>query len=77
MSSVIRKLHRSVIKDPVKARDFNKINIVFACEQCSYFQAEDGKCNLGFPNDLHKEEAQLKSYNMSGRFAFCRYLEID
>ncbi|MCB9025162.1 MAG: hypothetical protein H6625_02485 [Bdellovibrionaceae bacterium] len=77
MSKVLRKLNRSVIKDPVKARDFNRLNIFFACEQCSYFQPQDGKCNLGFPNEVHKMDAQLKQYYMSGSFAFCRYSELD
>lgn len=74
---VLRKVSRSVIKDPVKAKDFNKLSLVFNCEQCSYFQETDGKCNLGFPNEVHRKEAQIKLYNLSGRFAFCRYLEID
>ncbi|MCB0357440.1 MAG: hypothetical protein KDD40_10550 [Bdellovibrionales bacterium] len=77
MSQEIRKSSRSLIKDPVKARDFNKLNIIFCCEQCSYFQPQNGLCNLGFPNHVHREEAQLKCYSMSGKFAFCRYLEID
>ena len=77
MSKAIRKSSRSLIKDPVKARDFNNLNIMYCCEQCSYFQPKEGLCNLGFPNHMHRREAQLKGYNMSGKFSFCRYLEID
>lgn len=77
MSNFIKKSSRSVIKDPVKAKDFNQLNIIFACEQCSYFQPHNGLCNLGFPNGVHKRKAQMKNYNMSGRLAFCRYSEID
>jgi hypothetical protein len=77
MPEIIKKVPRSVIKDPVKASDFNRLNLVYCCEQCSYYQENDTKCNLGFPNDLHRKEAQLKSFSLSGRFAFCRYLEID
>ncbi len=67
-----------MIKDPVKARDFNNLHLIYSCEQCSFFHKNtDQKCNLGLPNDIHRKKAQLKSYYLSGRFAFCRFLEID
>ncbi|MCB0391749.1 MAG: hypothetical protein KDD58_10675 [Bdellovibrionales bacterium] len=77
MSESLKKNSRSLIKDAVKARDFNNLNLIYSCEQCSYFQPQNGLCNLGFPNQVHRQDNQLKSYNMSGKFAFCRYLEID
>ena len=68
---------RSVIKDPIKPRDFRRLNLIFCCEQCTYFQQDDKICNLGFPSEPHQRRQQLHTYNLSGRMAFCRFLEID
>ncbi len=68
---------RSVIKDPIKASDFNNLNMIFCCEQCSFFEVKNKVCNFGYHHVPHLYEEQLKSYNMGGKMAFCRFLEID
>ena len=68
---------RSPIRDPIKAQDFRELNLIYCCEQCSYFEHETETCNLGYQTGLHRQKAQLKSYELSGKMTFCRLLEID
>ena len=66
-----------VIRDRVKASDFNSLDIIYCCEKCTYFESSVSKCNLGMKVAPHLKESQMKSYRMGGKFAFCRFLEID
>ena len=68
---------KSIIKDKVKASDYNNLNLIYHCEQCSYFEPDSGKCNLGFANTHHLKVTQDRYFNLGGRMAFCRFLEID
>ena len=68
---------KQIIKDPVNPSDFRKFNMVYCCEQCVYFEADRKECNIGFKTEHHRKATQLKSYNLSGKMAFCRFLEID
>ncbi|MCB0412662.1 MAG: hypothetical protein KDD22_09060 [Bdellovibrionales bacterium] len=68
---------RSVIYDKVNPTDFLKLDITYACEQCSHFDTENERCTIGYDCSLHRRKAQLKMYELSGRMAFCRFCEID
>lgn len=65
--------------------DFLKYDFTFACEQCSHFapnndpqkESGGGLCTIGYSTEPHRREANLKSYELSGRMAFCRFLEVD
>ena len=63
--------------DPVKASDFLNLNIVYACEQCTYFSEEKKTCAMGFNTALHLKKNQDELYNRTGRLAICRFQEID
>ncbi|MGE0762467.1 MAG: hypothetical protein AB7N80_04240 [Bdellovibrionales bacterium] len=75
--SEIVKSNRSLILDPVNPRDFAELNMIYACEQCSHFDPEGAQCTIGYEAHLHRRDRQLKLYNLSGRMAFCRFMEID
>ncbi len=70
-------LNRGIIFDKVNPRDFNSVNLMYSCEQCSFFNGENKSCNMGHNTKYHLKENQLKSYELSGRMCICRNHEID
>jgi hypothetical protein len=68
---------RSIILDAVHPRDFREMNVIYCCEQCSYFDSRKKTCAMGFHVEKHTRENQLKLYHMTGKFAVCRSQEID
>ncbi|MEZ0390611.1 MAG: hypothetical protein ACAH59_00245 [Pseudobdellovibrionaceae bacterium] len=81
----VQKLHRRTPKrlstsirfDSVNPTDYLKYDFRFACEDCSHFNSEGGNCTLGYNSAWHRREFQKKSYELSGKMALCRFLEID
>ena len=53
-----------------------KFEMIFNCEQCSHFAPSSGICTMGF-QPQHKRLEQLALYELTGKMAFCRFLEID
>lgn len=70
-------LRKSIIMDKVKAQDLRDLNMVFSCEECSYYNLNTDACAMGFNHQKHKRDAQLKLYELTGRMAICRAQEID
>jgi len=68
---------RGLILDRISAEDYRKLNFIYCCEQCSYYDPEENMCSMGHKTKLHLKKAQLKSYELTGKMAFCRNLEID
>lgn len=68
---------QSVKLDPIDARDFQKHKMIFCCEQCSHFSPSDSICTIGYESSPHLRANNLKSYELTGRMALCRFLEID
>jgi hypothetical protein len=68
---------RSIILDGINPRDFRELNVIYACEQCSFFDGKKKSCAMGFPVEYHLRENQLKRYNLTGKMAICRAQEID
>jgi hypothetical protein len=68
---------RSIILDGIHPRDFRELNIMYACEQCSYFNRETKRCAMGFKVEKHLRENQLALYYRTGKMAICRSQEID
>ncbi len=71
------RTRRGVIYDPIDPREFNHLSLTYCCEQCSHFDPASESCTIGYSAALHRRELQLKNYELSGRMAFCRYMEID
>jgi hypothetical protein len=69
--------HESIFLDPIHPSDFLRLNIAFSCEHCSHFDDENRRCTIGYNARNHMREKQLKTYELTGRMALCRALEID
>lgn len=72
-----RPIRKSPMKEKISPTDFRRLKIAFTCEDCSYYFQGDQVCTLGLNPELHKKNLQLKSYNLSGKVHFCRFLEVD
>lgn len=68
---------RSLILDPIHPRDYRQMDIIFYCEQCSHFDPSSAQCTIGYDASKHLEAVQRRSYELTGRVAFCRFSEID
>ncbi|MEO0335917.1 MAG: hypothetical protein AAF202_05975 [Pseudomonadota bacterium] len=73
----IRASRRSVIKDKIDPREFQSLNLIYCCEQCSHFDAPNNTCTIGYDSSKHLRKVQLHDYYLSGRMAQCRFGEID
>lgn len=76
-SEGIPSSRRSLILDPIHPQDFNHIAFTYCCEQCSHFDEATGSCTIGYDASKHRRADQLKLYDLTGRMAFCRFMEID
>lgn len=72
-----KRINTSIKRDGVHPRDWLMFNKPWACEDCSHFDEARGSCTLGYNPSPHLRETQRKSYELSGKIAFCRFLEID
>lgn len=70
-------LRRGIVQDAVSAKDFLELDLRYACEQCSHFDPLSELCTFGHQAENHKMAVQLKNYELTGRLAICRNLEID
>jgi len=68
---------KSIILDPVKARDLRELNVIYCCEQCVYFDPARARCAMGFKVEKHMKANQDRLYELTGKFAFCRSQEIS
>lgn len=77
MSDRTAPARRSLIYDTIHPRDLRELDIIFCCEQCSYFAPETKTCTIGYEADKHTRDVQMKHYALTGKVAFCRFTEID
>ena len=71
-----RKPRKSIFLDRVHPQDFFKYQFMFCCEQCSHFDSSQTICTMGY-RAQHQRLEQLKKYELTGKIAFCRFMEID
>ena len=72
-----KRVRRGIKLDRVQASDFNNLELIYACEHCSFYNEADNECMMGMPTENHLKKNQLKLFNTTGHMAFCRFLEID
>jgi len=72
-----KRLRVSIRHDTISAADYLKYKLPYACEDCSHFNQALSNCTLGYTSHHHLRETQKKSYELSGKMALCRFLEID
>lgn len=71
------KIKPTIKKDPIHPASYMKYKLPWACEDCVYYAPDTEKCILGYITEPHRREVQKKSYEMSGRVALCRFLELE
>lgn len=67
---------RSIRLDTVHPRDMVNVDVRFFCDDCSHYSFTAKHCTIGFVAQ-HTRENQMKIYNLTGKIAFCRFIEID
>ena len=67
---------RSIALDKVHPRDFNHLDLRFFCDDCSHYSTRESICTLGY-RAQHTRAEQSKVYELTGKMALCRALEID
>lgn len=63
------------MRTPVDAclrEEADRYRLRFRCENCTYFQTEDGRCSEGYPNEEHRERP-LSEVNV---IVFCKKFEL-
>lgn len=72
-----KKLKTSIRFDSIHPSDYLKYSMPTACEQCTHFDPTNETCTLGYNSVWHRHHFQIESYELLGKIAFCRFLEID
>ena len=72
-----RKLRTGIRHDAIQPGDYLKYEMPFACEDCSHFHHQEEYCTIGYNASHHRRAYQEKCYELSGKVALCRFLEID
>lgn len=72
-----KKLRTSIKHDAIHPGDYNKYSMPIACEDCTHFNRENPGCTLGYESKHHRRERQKSDYELTGKVALCRFLEID
>lgn len=72
-----KRLKTSIRFDTVNPTDYLSFHIPSSCEECTHFHREEERCTLGYESKWHRLEFQKTSYELTGKMALCRFLEID
>ena len=72
-----KKIRPTIKKEHIHPADYMKYNLPLACENCSHFSSQNETCTLGYMTTPHLKRNQDHSYSLSGKIAFCRFIEID
>lgn len=72
-----KRIPPSIRFDVVNPTDYQKYDFRVACEDCVHFNFENSQCTLGYPTKWHRRDFQKYSYELSGKMALCRFMEID
>jgi len=67
----------SIRHDAVNPTDYNKYRLPWSCEDCTHYDRTEDRCTFGYVVKWHKRAYQKHSYELSGKFAVCRFQEID
>lgn len=71
-----RRPRRGIHTDLVHPGEYLKYEGRFYCEDCSHFDSNAVSCTMGY-KPVHTRAEQTRLYDLSGRMAFCRFIEID
>jgi hypothetical protein len=68
---------RSIRRDQIRAEDYMRLDLRIACEDCSHFDPQAQRCTIGYNAANHRRAEQERTYQLGGRVAFCRFIELD
>ena len=71
-----RRHRRTITLDRVEAADLRRYDPRVFCDDCGHYSARDGVCTLGY-RAQHTRAEQMAIYELSGKIAYCRAMEID
>ncbi len=72
-----RRINASIKRDSVSAADYIAYDHRWSCDECTHFNHGAEQCTLGYETSHHRLKEQTRSFELSGRIAFCRFHEID
>ncbi|MCE3009009.1 MAG: hypothetical protein LW875_00135 [Proteobacteria bacterium] len=72
-----KRLSTSIKMDPIHPSDFFRFSMPTSCEDCTHFDSSKIQCTLGYDCQWHLKAYQEKCYELTGKMALCRFLEID
>lgn len=72
-----RRINQSIKRDVVNAHDYITFEHRWSCDECTHFNSVSETCTLGYETSHHRLAEQRRSFELSGRIAFCRFHEID
>ncbi len=72
-----RRLRSSIKKDAVTPAAYIRYKLPWSCDDCSHFERNFEVCSLGYNANNHRLAQQKFDYELSGRYALCRFQEID
>jgi len=71
------KLKNTIKKDGIHPRDYLRFEHRLSSEDCSHYKWSDASCTIGYVTLWHRREIQQKDYELTGKMALCRFMEID
>ncbi len=73
----LRTQRASIKKDTIHPKEYQRYPLVSSCEDCSHFSERQKACTFGYNSANHLRNRQNHDYEVGGKMAFCRFLEID
>jgi hypothetical protein len=67
---------RAIKLDRISPADLRIMNPQFFCDDCSHYSPSQNRCTMGY-RAQHTRAEQMALYNLTGKMALCRFLEID
>lgn len=71
-----KRPRRPIQLDTIHPVDFRRYELAFFCDDCSHFSSGDKTCMLGY-RAQHTRAEQEAIFELTGRMALCRAIEID
>ncbi len=72
-----KRIRTSIRLDAVHPTDYLKYDFRFSCEDCTHFNRTEETCTLGYESKWHRKDYQKSTFELNGKMALCRFLEID
>lgn len=72
-----KPLRTGIKRDGIHPSDYIRYLQPLSCEDCTHFKPSDESCTLGYVTKWHRRAFQKHEYELKGKMALCRFLEID